>query len=415
MGDKIGLIARNGTGKSSLLKILAGKDNADQGELWIHKDLKVVFFEQEPVFDEASTILENIFLLDHPVLHTIKNYERIINLKLDEELPQVLVQMDEQNAWNFEAKVKEILGRLNIHHLEQSVGTLSGGQKKRVALAKALIESGFEERHTLMLLDEPTNHLDVNTVEWLESFLSKSNVTLVLVTHDRYFLDNITNVIWELDQDALYTYKGDYAYYLEKKAARLDSEAAELSKNKNTFRKELEWMRKQPKARTTKSKSREDNFYDLEQKVKNRKKELQLTLEMKMNRLGGKVLELKVVRKTFGNLNVLDGFTYTFTKGERVGIIGPNGVGKSTFLNMLTGSELPDSGKINLGDTVVIGYYTQQGLTFKEDVRVIEYVKSYAESFPLAGGGSLSATQFLELFLFPPDKQFTFLSKLSGG
>jgi ABC transport system ATP-binding/permease protein len=318
-------------------------------------------------------------------------------------------------AWNFEAKVKEILGKLNIHQLTQPMGTLSGGQRKRVSLARTLIDAGFDDKHTLLLLDEPTNHLDINTVEWLESFLNKDSTTLVLVTHDRYFLDNVCNEIWELENDKIFNYRGDYAYYLEKKSARLENESAEMGKAKSLFRKELEWMRKQPRARTTKSKSREDNFHEIEQKVSQKRKDLSLTLEMKMNRLGGKVLEMKVVRKAFGDLNVLDGFTYTFSKGERVGIVGKNGVGKSSFLNMITGKDTPDSGKINLGDTVVIGYYSQQGLVYKEDMRVIEYVKTFAESFPLAGGGSLSATQFLELFLFPPDKQFTYLSSLSGG
>lgn len=415
LGDKIGLIARNGTGKSTLLKVLAGQDTNDDGKLWIHKDVQVVLFEQEPDFDNQATVLENIFHMEHPIMNAIKNYERVIALNIVDEINDAIVLMDDLGAWNFEAKVKEILGKLNIYQLTQTMGTLSGGQRKRVSLARTLIDAGFDDKHTLLLLDEPTNHLDINTVEWLESFLNKDSTTLVLVTHDRYFLDNVCNEIWELENDKIFNYRGDYAYYLEKKSARLENESAEMGKAKSLFRKELEWMRKQPRARTTKSKSREDNFYEIEQKVNQKRKDLSLTLEMKMNRLGGKVLEMKVVRKSFGTLNVLDGFTYTFSKGERVGIVGKNGVGKSSFLNMITGRDTPDSGKINLGDTVVIGYYSQQGLEYKEDMRVIEYVKTFAESFPLAGGGSLSATQFLELFLFPPDKQFTYLSSLSGG
>jgi ABC transport system ATP-binding/permease protein len=414
-GDKIGLIARNGTGKSTLLRILAGQDTLEDGKLWIHKDVNVILFEQEPAFNDKDSILDNIFHLDHPVLNAIKEYEIIIEDKLDDQIGDIIVKMDDLGAWDFDSKVKEILGKLNIHNLHQEVGTLSGGQRKRVALARTLIDIGFENQHTLLLMDEPTNHLDVQTVEWLENYLAKENTTIVLVTHDRYFLDDVCNEIWELDNDTMYTYKGNYENYLEKKGARQEADATTLGKAKNNYKKELEWMRRQPKARTTKSKSREDNFYEIEKVAKAKKQELSLKLEMKMSRLGGKVMEMKVVRKAFGELNVLDGFTYTFSRGERVGIVGKNGIGKSTFLNMIMGTELPDSGKINHGDTIVFGYYSQQGLVFKDDVRVIEFVKNIAESFPLAKGGSISAAQFLELFLFPPDKQFTYLSSLSGG
>ncbi len=414
-GDKIGLIAKNGTGKSTLLKILAGQDTCDDGKVWLHKDVQAILFEQEAKFDDKDTILENIFHTDHPIANAIKEYEDIIEKNETDKINAAIEKMDELGAWNFEAKVKEILGKLNVHQLQQTVGTLSGGQKKRVALARTLIDIGFDNQHTLLLMDEPTNHLDVQTVEWLESYLNKENATLILVTHDRYFLDDVCSVIWELDNDSLFTYKGNYENYLEKKAAKQEADATTFHKAGNNYKKELEWMRKQPKARTTKSKSREDNFYEIEKIAKNKKQELNLQLEMKMSRLGGKVLEMKVVRKAFADMNVLDGFTYTFSRGERVGIVGKNGVGKSTFLNMIMGTELPDSGKINHGDTIVFGYYSQKGLEFKNDVRVIEFVKAIAESFPLAKGGSLSAAQFLELFLFPPDKQFTYLSKLSGG
>jgi ABC transport system ATP-binding/permease protein len=415
LGDKIGLIARNGTGKSTLLKILAQKDTIDDGKLWQHKDLQVILFEQEPEFVDEDNILDNIFHLNHPIINAIKKYEYVLENHDDDKLNDAIIEMDELDAWNFDAKVKEILGKLNITNMTQKVGTLSGGQRKRVALARTLIDAGFGNRHTLLLMDEPTNHLDVPTVEWLENYLNKDNTTIVLVTHDRYFLDDVCEEIWELDNDVMYTYKGNYANYLEKKAARIEADASSLDKAKNTFRKELEWMRKQPKARTTKSKSRQDNFAEIEKVVSVRKSDLSLKLEMKMNRLGGKVLEMKVVRKAFDNLTVLDGFSYNFSKGERIGIAGKNGVGKSTFLNMIMGLEQPDSGKVNLGDTVVVGYYSQQGLQFKENIRVIEYVKNIAENFQLAKGGSLSAAQFLELFLFPPDKQFTFLESLSGG
>jgi ABC transport system ATP-binding/permease protein len=414
-GDKIGLIARNGTGKSTLLKILAGKDTVDDGKIWTHKDAQVILFEQEPEFVNSISVLDNIFDSKNPTFQIIKNYESALESDDVDQLTKAIDAMDESGAWSFEAKVKEILGKLNLHNLSQSMGHLSGGQRKRVALARTLIDAGFEPRHTLLLMDEPTNHLDVQTVEWLENYLNKENITLVLVTHDRYFLDDVCEVIWELDNDILYPYKGNYENYLEKKYARIEADASTLGKAKQEYKKELEWMRKQPRARTTKSKSREDNFYEIEKIAKQRTNEMSLRLEMKMARLGGKVLEMKVVRKAYGDLQLMNGFTYTFKRGERIGVVGKNGIGKSTFLNMIMGLEEPDSGKINLGDTVVIGYYSQKGLVFKEDMRVIEYVKTFAENFPLAKGGSLSATQFLELFLFPAEKQFTYLSMLSGG
>ncbi|HEY1212022.1 MAG TPA: ABC-F family ATP-binding cassette domain-containing protein, partial [Bryobacteraceae bacterium] len=286
---------------------------------------------------------------------------------------------------------------------------------KRVALAKTLIDIGFEHKHVLLIMDEPTNHLDVEMVEWLEHYLNQERVTLLLVTHDRYFLDNVTDEIWEMDGSSLHVYKGDYENYLEKKAARIDNDAASIEKARNTYRKELEWMRKQPKARTTKSKSRQDNFYVVEAKAKQRIEDQQIELQMKMNRLGGKVAELKKVYKSYGDKVILKGFDYTFKRGERVGVIGRNGVGKSTFINILQGLEPADSGKVNIGETVIFGNYSQQGLIIKEDMRVIEFVKNIAEHFPLAAGGSLSAAQFLNLFLFPPEQQYTYISKLSGG
>ena len=323
--------------------------------------------------------------------------------------------MDDLRAWDFDAKVKQILGKLNIHNLQQPVNSLSGGQRKRVALAKTLIDIGFEHKHVLLIMDEPTNHLDVEMVEWLENYLNKENVTLLMVTHDRYFLDTVCDEIWEMEGSNLYVHKGDYQNYLEKKTARVESDAASIDKAKNTYRKELEWMRRQPKARTTKSKSRQDNFYEVEKKAKKRIEDQQVELQMKMNRLGGKIIELKKVNKRYGEKIILKGFDYTFKKGDRIGIIGKNAVGKSTFINILQGIEQADSGKINTGDTVIFGNFSQQGLQVKEDMRVIEYVKNIAEHFPLTSGGSLSAAQFLQLFLFDPDKQYTFISKLSGG
>ncbi len=414
-GDKIALVARNGSGKSTLLRILAGKETSDDGTLWIHKDVTVALFEQEPSFLEDRTILDNIFHHNHPVINAIKAYEDASDAEDIDRLTDAIVRLDELNAWDFDTKVKQILSKLNIHHLRQPAGALSGGQRKRVALARTLIDIGFDHKHVLLIMDEPTNHLDVEMVEWLEHYLDQQKVTLLLVTHDRYFLDAVSDEIWEMDGSTLHTYKGNYEHYLEKKVARIESETASIDKARNTYRKELEWMRKQPKARTTKSKSRQDNFYVVEAKAKQRIEDQQVELQVKMNRLGGKVVELKKVYKAFGNTTILKGFDYTFKKGERVGVIGKNGVGKTTFINLLQNLEQPDSGKINIGETVIFGNYSQQGLTIKEDMRVIEFVKNIAEHFPLASGGSLSAAQFLNLFLFPPEQQYTYISKLSGG
>ena len=414
-GDKIALVARNGTGKSTLLKILAGKETPDSGTVWINKDVDVALFEQEPVFNEALSVLDNIFFHDHPVINAIKEFESLDQDTDPAILNAAILKMDDLGAWDFDARVKQVLGKLKIHHLNQPVNSLSGGQRKRVALAKTLIDIGFEHKHVLLIMDEPTNHLDVDMVEWLENYLNKENVTLLMVTHDRYFLDAVCDEIWEMDNSNLYVYKGDYQNYLEKKTARIESESASIEKAKNTYRKELEWMRKQPRARTTKSKSRQDNFYEVEKKAKKRIEDQQLELQMKMNRLGGKVIELKKVYKSFGDKIILNGFDYTFKKGDRIGIVGKNGAGKSTFINIIQGLENADSGKINIGDTVVFGNFSQQGLVVKQDQRVIEYVKNIAEHFPLASGGTLSAAQFLQLFLFDPDKQYTFISKLSGG
>lgn len=414
-GDKIALIARNGSGKSTLLKIIAGIETPDEGNLWVHKDVTVALFEQEPSFMDELSVLDNIFHHNHPVINAIKAYEAACESGQENALSGAIIKMDELNAWDFDSSVKQILGKLNIHQLQQKAGTLSGGQRKRVALARILIDIGFEHRHVFLIMDEPTNHLDVSTVEWLEHYLNQEKVTLLLVTHDRYFLDAVCNEIWEMEGSDLYIYKGDYENYVEKKAARQEQQASSIDKAKNLYRKELEWIRKQPKARTTKSKSRIDAFSDVEARAKQRLEDNQVQLQVKMNRLGGKVVELKKVYKSFGEHTILKGFDYTFSKGERIGIVGENGAGKTTFLNMLQGLENADSGKINIGETVIFGYYCQQGLEIKEDMRVITYVKNIAENFPLAGGGSLSAAQFLQLFLFDPDQQYTFISKLSGG
>ena len=416
-GDKIALIARNGSGKSTLLKILAGKDTLDDGTLWVHKDVTVALFEQEPQFAEELSVLDNIFHYRHPVAEAMRNYEKILadGSKDHVALSAALAKIDELGAWDFEAKVHQILNKLNIKELDQKVKTLSGGQRKRVALAQVLIDIGFEHKHVLLIMDEPTNHLDVGMVEWLENYLNQQKVTLLMVTHDRYFLEDVCDEIWELDNEVLYTYEGDYQSYLEKKAARIENTIANIDKARNQFRKELEWMRKQPKARTTKSKSRQDNFYEIETKAKQKVVDNQVELQMKMSRLGGKIAELKKVYKSYGDKVILKGFDYTFKKGERIGIIGKNGAGKSTFLQMLQGLEMQDSGKINIGETVIFGNFSQQGLEIKEDMRLIEFVKNIAENFPLADGSTLTASQFLTLFLFPPEQQYTYLSKLSGG
>ena len=416
-GDKIGLIAKNGAGKSTMLNIIAGKDTADGGKIWVHKDVKVCFLDQDPQFDMDKTVIENIFDHKHPVIDVVKAYEALMT---EEEpdgdiLTDVMGKMDELNAWDFENKVHQILGRLKIGTLTHKASKLSGGQKKRLALAKTLIDVEFDASRKLLIMDEPTNHLDFDMIEWLENFLSDAKITLVLVTHDRYFLDSVCNEIMELTPTELYTYTGDYEYFLEKKAERESAEGASVDKARNLMRKELEWMRKQPKARTTKSKSRIDAFYELQTKAAGRTKEQELLLNVKMSRLGGKILELKKVSKAYGDKKILNGFDYTFKRGDRIGIIGENGVGKTTFLNILLGQEKIDSGKVNVGDTIVFGYFDQKGLQWKDDKRVIEFVKDVAEFFPLANGDKVSATKFLELFQFTPEQQFAFISKLSGG
>jgi len=414
-GDKIALIARNGTGKSTLLRILAGKETGDDGKVWVNKDVDVVLLEQEPTFVEEKSVLDNIFFHNHPIINAIKEYELLEEDGDPDKLSDAIMKMDDLGAWDFDSKVKQVLSKLNVHQLNQPVSKLSGGQRKRVALAKTLIDIGFEHKHVLLIMDEPTNHLDVEMVEWLEHYFDKENITLLLVTHDRYFLDAACTEIWEMEGSNIYVHKGDYQNYLEKKTARIENDLSSIDKAKNTYRRELEWMRKQPKARTTKSKSRQDNFYVVEKKAKQQIVDEQVQLDMKMNRLGGKIAELKKLNKSYGEKILLKGFDYTFKKGERIGVAGKNGTGKSTFINILQGIEKPDSGKVNIGDTVVFGNYSQQGLVVKEDMRVIEFVKNIAEHFPLASGGTLSAAQFLQLFLFDPDKQYTYISKLSGG
>lgn len=416
-GDKIALIARNGFGKTSILNILTGMDVPDTGTVWIHKDVEVIVLEQEQRFKPDLSIWDNVLNMDHPVAKTVKRYEDCLRDENQnpEELQKLLILMDELNAWNFENELQQILHKLEVPALTQTMGALSGGQQKRVALAQCLIKAKLNEGKCLLILDEPTNHLDVGMIEWLEEYLNKQKITLLMVTHDRYFLDEVCNEIIEIDQQKVYIHQGSYDYFLEQKAHRLEVTNSEWLKDKNIFRKELEWMRKQPRARTTKSKSRQDAFKDVQERVQLKTEDLDIQLHVKMNRLGGKVLEMKKVYKAFGDLVIMKGFDYTFKRAERIGIVGRNGIGKSTFLQIALQQMLPDSGKVNHGDTVVFGHFSQSGLTFKEDKRVIEFVKELAEFFPTADGSKISAGKFLEKFAFTAEQQFTYLSKLSGG
>ncbi len=416
-GDKIAFVARNGSGKSTLLKIMAGMDTADSGTVWVHKDVKVIMLQQDTAFENDKSIWDNVLNIDNPVVRLVKEYEQLLeNERVNElRIGELINEISEANAWNFESELKQILGKLNLHHLGEPLRNLSGGQRKRVALAQALIESQLHEGKCLMILDEPTNHLDVEMIEWLEAYLANAKSTLLLVTHDRYFLDTVCNEIVELDDEKLFVYKGNYDYFLEQKALRQEVQQSELLKDKNIFRKELEWMRKQPKARTTKSKSRQDAFVEVEERANFKKDVTEVSLQVKMTRMGGKVLEMKKVYKNYGDKVIMKGFDYTFKRGERIGIVGKNGTGKSTFLKIALDLIPPDSGKINHGDTIVFGNFSQDGLEYKEDKRAIEYVKDFAEFFPLADGSKISASQFMEKFGFTAQQQFTPLSKLSGG
>ncbi|MFN5830512.1 MAG: ABC-F family ATP-binding cassette domain-containing protein [Bacteroidota bacterium] len=417
-GEKVALVARNGSGKSTLLRIITGTDTSDDGKVIFRRDLRVSFLDQNPSFNEELSIIDTVLMAENEITKAIKQYEKIIDIPTDElnskqaeELEQALAQMDKTNAWAYEIRVKQVLAKLGLVKITMPVKKLSGGQKKRVALAKVLIEEP-----DLLIMDEPTNHLDVDMIEWLEEYLENKDLSLLLVTHDRYFLDNVCNKIIELDQQTLYTYQGNYSYFLEKKSEREFNAAREIDKAKNLMRKELEWIRRMPKARGTKSKSRIDAFYDLKDKATDKKQHADLELNVKMSRIGGKVIEMKKVYKAYDDLKILKGFDYTFKTGERIGIVGKNGIGKSTFLNLISGKEQPDSGKINVGETIVFGYYSQAGIELKEDKRVIEVVKeNIAEVISLADGSKVSASQFLTLFQFPPEMQYTFVSKLSGG
>ncbi|MBO0949987.1 ABC-F family ATP-binding cassette domain-containing protein [Fibrella forsythiae] len=410
-GDKIAIVGANGSGKTSLLEILAGAAPPDQGLVSVRKDITVGYLNQQPDLNEALTILEEVLAGESAQLDAVRAYEKALANEGDHDaLEKAMNQMEKLEAWDYEAQIRQILGELGIQDVEQRVGTLSGGQRKRVALARVLIQNP-----DLLILDEPTNHLDLEAIEYLESFLNTNNGTLLMVSHDRYFLDRVCNQIVEMDAGQLYGYKGNYAYFLEKKAERIAIDAAEFEKNKNTYRRELEWMRRQPKARGTKAKYREDAFEDLEGKVKNRRNDGELDLNLRVSRLGSKILEVENLSKRFGDKILLDHFTYTFKRQDRVGLIGKNGMGKTTLLNMLIGELRPDSGKITAGGTVSFGYYTQNELNIADNQRVIDVVQEVAEVMKLADGQTITASQLLHHFLFDRQKQYDFVAKLSGG
>ncbi|OQD42358.1 ABC transporter [Croceivirga radicis] len=409
--QKIALIAKNGSGKTSILKILSGQDVSETGQITQRKGIKVSFLEQEPSLDQNLTIEQTIFASGNEILNVIAKYEEALTNPEDQDAYQKAFEaMERYHAWDFETQYKQILFKLNLTQLDLKVNVLSGGQKKRLALANALIN-----KPDLLILDEPTNHLDLEMIEWLEEFFRKENITLFMVTHDRYFLERVCNEILELDNNQLYGYKGNYSYYLEKREARIEREAVEQHKNQTLYKKELDWMRRQPKARTTKSKSRIDDFHQIKSLAHQRRKEHQVQLELNMERLGSKIVELHNLTKKFGEQTMLHKFDYSFTKGERVGIIGKNGTGKSTFLNILTGQESLDSGKIVVGETVKFGYYTQKGISIKEGQKVIDVIREFGDYIPLKKGRQISAQQLLERFLFDRKKQYDFVEKLSGG
>tara|TARA_Y100000385_G_scaffold129326_1_gene134653 strand:+ start:1599 stop:3452 length:1854 start_codon:yes stop_codon:yes gene_type:complete len=409
--QKIAFIAKNGTGKTTILNILSGKDTPDSGQIIYRNDLRTTFLSQEPVLDQSLTVKETILKSDNPILKVIKTYHTALEDPENSKLYQTAFDdMERYQAWDYETQYTQILHKLKLVDLNQKVGELSGGQQKRLALADTLLS-----KPDLLILDEPTNHLDLEMIEWLETFFAKENITIFMVTHDRYFLERVCSEIIELDEGSIYNYKGNYSYFLEKKEERIEREAIETNKSRQLFKKELGWMRRQPKARTTKSKSRIDDFYKIKERASKRRNDHEIQLEINMERLGSKILEIYKVSKAYDEKLILDKFEYVFQRGERIGIIGKNGTGKSTFLNMITGRIKPDSGKIILGETIKFGYYTQNGIKAKPMQKVIDVVKDYGEYIPLTKGKQISAQQLLERFLFSRKKQYDFVEKLSGG
>ncbi|QYA24038.1 ABC-F family ATP-binding cassette domain-containing protein [Gramella sp. MT6] len=409
--QKVGFVAKNGTGKTSLLNILAGTDTPDEGQVIYRNDIRVAFLSQEPNLDPELTIEQSIFTSENPTLKVVAQYEKAMQNPEDADaLQKAMDAMEANNAWDFETEFKQILFKLNLQDLQAVVKNLSGGQKKRLALARMLLK-----KPDFIILDEPTNHLDLDMIEWLEEYFRKEDFTIFMVTHDRYFLERVCNEIIELEDGKLYTYKGNYSYYLDKKEERHQLEATNTGKAHQLYKKELEWMRRQPKARTTKSKSRIEDFHDIKHRASQRRLDHKVQLELNMERMGSKIVELHNISKELGGKNLISNFDYNFKKGERVGIIGKNGTGKSTFLNMLTGNMEPDTGKIIIGETVKFGYYTQKGIKIKPGQKVIEVIKEFGDYIPLKKGRQISAEQLLERFLFDRKKQYDFVEKLSGG
>lgn len=410
-GQKVALIARNGAGKSTLIKILAGEEMPDSGRVTMGNDVTLSYLPQNPLMSDEQSILDYLFDSGNDLVVLLRQYEEIIsgNQGNPELLDQVVSRMDELQAWGFEAKIREILGKFDINDLNQKIGTLSGGMRKKVALSKALIEEA-----NFIILDEPTNHLDVTMIEWLENYLDRQNLSLFVVTHDRYFLDKVCNVILELDGRNIYRYKGNYAYFLEKKAERLAVEKAGIDKARSLYSVELEWMRRQPQARATKAKAREDAFYAIEEKAKQKGEAETRDFNVKMQRLGGKILELNYISKKFDDQQILNDFTYTFNRGDRIGVVGKNGSGKSTLMRIIMGELKPDKGKIVRGQTVEFGYFQQEGLPISEDKRIIDIVKEIGEQLEIKKG-SMTPVQFLTYFNFHPDVHYNYFSKLSGG
>jgi ABC transport system ATP-binding/permease protein len=408
--DKVALIAVNGAGKSSLLDILSGKENPDEGSLSVKRDLQIAYLEQSPVLNDSNKIIDELFCTDSQMVRVIREYEECV-LSGTPEMLQIMIQrMDDHKAWDYEVAVKQILFKLKLTDLNCMIGTLSGGQKKRVALAKTLVGDA-----DFLILDEPTNHLDLDMIEWLEEYLIKSKKTILMVTHDRYFLDRVCNVILELADNELYRYEGNYEYFLEKKQGREYSAKMNSEKARNLLKTELEWMRRMPKARRHKAKSRVESFYDLKEKAANRQEEKSININVNISRMGSKILEIKNVSKSYGNNVLLKDFTYLFNRFEKAGLIGRNGSGKTTLLNIITGLTDPDTGTVERGETIVFGYYRQQGIEFDNDMTVIDVVKNIAEKVLISDGNVLSITQFMNYFLFPPEKQYTLIRKLSGG
>ena len=409
-GQKVGLIAKNGTGKSTLLNILSGKDQADEGQVVFHNDIRIGYLEQTPVYPPDLTVIEACFWHGNETTNLIREYESCMASANHESLQDILDRMEQLKAWDYETRAKTILSQLFITEFNKPLSQLSGGQLKRVALANTLIMEP-----DLLILDEPTNHLDLQMIEWLENYLSRSNLTLLMVTHDRYFLDRVCSVIMELDDETVYTYHGNYAYYLEQRAQRLEVARAEVARATNLYRTELEWMRRMPQARGHKARYREDAFYELEKQAHRRIEEQQVKLQMKSAYIGSKIFEAEYVSKAYGERVLLKDFYYNFSRYEKLGIVGANGTGKSTFVKMLLGLVTPDSGRFVVGETVRFGYYSQEGIQFDEQMKVIDAVRRTAEYVDLGGGQKLSAMQFLQHFMFSPAQQQNYIYKLSGG